>query len=38
MAFLPTGLTDDHFFAGVNPEGEAMFVKPGGGLVLVPVK
>ena len=35
--FLPTGVTEDHFFAGINLEGEAVFIKPQGGLVLVPI-
>lgn len=37
LEFLPTGLTEDHAFIGVA-EDEAVFLKPKGGLVFVPVR
>lgn len=37
VEFLPTGLTADHLLVGVL-DGNAVFVNPKGGLLLVPVK
>lgn len=37
LEFLPTGLTEDHFLVGIH-DGQAFFIKPGGGLALVPVR
>ncbi len=37
VEFLPTGATEDHKLIGVL-ETEAVLMKPGGGLVLVPIK
>ncbi len=37
LEFLPTGLTEDHAFIGIA-EDEAVFVKPKGGLVHVPIR
>lgn len=37
VEFLPTGVTEDHKLVGVL-EAEALLMKPGGGLVLVPVR
>jgi hypothetical protein len=35
--FLPTGLTEDHLLVGVQ-DGQAVFIKPGGGLAYVTVQ
>jgi hypothetical protein len=35
--FVPTGLTEDHTLVGVQ-DGQAVFVKPGGGLAFVAVQ
>lgn len=37
IEFLPTGLAEDHAFIGIAEE-EAVFLKPKGGLVFVPVR
>jgi len=37
VEFLPTGATEDHKLVGVL-ESEAILMKPGGGLILVPVR
>jgi hypothetical protein len=37
LEFLPTGLAEGHFLVGVH-EGVAFFMKPGGGMVTVPVR
>lgn len=37
VEFLPTGATEDHKLVGVI-ETEAILMKPGGGLVLVPIR
>jgi hypothetical protein len=37
LEFLPTGLAEDHFLVGVH-EGQAVYIKPGGGLAYVPVR
>jgi hypothetical protein len=37
VEFLPTGVTEDHHLIGII-DSEAMLMKPGGGLVFVPVR
>ena len=37
VEFLPTGVTEDHLLIGII-DSEAMLMKPGGGLVFVPVR
>ncbi len=37
VEFLPTGLSEDHVLVGVQ-EGQAVFIKPGGGLVMVALR
>ena len=37
LEFVPTGLTEDHTLAGVI-ENDAVFIKPKGGLVFVPMR
>ncbi len=37
LEFLPTGVTEDHKLLGLL-ESEAVLMKPGGGLVFVPIK
>lgn len=37
VEFLPTGLSEDHLLVGVQ-EGQAVFIKPGGGLITVALR
>lgn len=37
MTFIPTGLSEQHFFVGVV-DSEAVFIAPTGGLVFIPIQ